>query len=239
MGYFQEKNKVRLNKWIASQGICSRREADRLIEAGKVTVNGEAVTSLGTKINPYKDKVGYTFDPESFRSAKTTVVLNKPDGFVVTASEEEGANIYSLTAGLPDDCRPVGRLDKDSSGIIILTNDTSLPAKIIGEGTHCEKEYFVKTTLTISDPALDKLRHGVKILDDTTLPARIRRESADSFYITLVEGKNRQIRRMCRKVGASVETLIRVRIGNVRIGNLQSGQWRQLTPEELSYFDGL
>jgi pseudouridine synthase len=230
---------IRLNKWIASQGVCSRREADRLIAAGKVIVNGAVETSLGRKIDPRADKVEYAFDKEEFRAEKTTVAFHKPAGYVVTASEEEGPNIYELTGGLPDHVRPVGRLDKDSSGLIILTDDSSLPQKIIGETSVCEKEYFVKTVVPIPDGSLEKLRGGVRIMGEMTRRARIDRMSADSFHMTIVEGKNRQIRRMCRKVGAPVETLIRVRIGTVRLDGIEPGQWRKLDDKEIEYFRNL
>lgn len=228
------KKLVRLNKYIAFQGTCSRREADRLITNGAVLVNNRTITEMGYKIDPTIDKVSYNFDVDTYKSDKTTVMLYKPCGYVVSTQTDEGPTIYELLTELPDDIVPIGRLDKDSSGLLLCTNDTSLPSHIIGENSNCEKEYAVEVNRTLYDNDLKRLRTGVMVLDKMTKPAVVRRLKRNSFKIILTEGRNRQIRRMCEVIGTRVIRLKRFRVGNIWLKNLEPGKWRILDNDEVA-----
>ncbi len=224
---------VRLNKYLAHQGLCSRREADRLIQAGQVKVNGEIEINPARHVHSGLDQIETLFDSQSFSSQKVTLALYKPRGVVVTRSREEGTNVYQLLQDLPDDLNAIGRLDKDSDGLLLLTNDSSLPRYIIDAGNHCPKLYHVRVDRPIQDESLEKMRKGMYILGEKTKPAKVERLATDRFAITLVEGRNRQIRRMCRQAGHVVLELHRVSIGSVTLGRLAPGQWRILDQAEL------
>lgn len=222
---------MRLNKWIASRGIASRRAADRLITEGRVRVNGKTATELGTRIDPDRDRV--EVDTEGL-TAPLYVVLNKPRGYVsVTRPTPEEPRVVTQLVDLPG-LFPVGRLDKDSAGLILLTNDGTLTTAVNHPRARKEKEYEVVVDRPIPDGALRTLARGVPLFGSRTLPARVERLAPDRFRIVLTEGRNRQVRRMCRKVGYAVSSLTRVRIDTIRMDGLAPGRWRHLTPDEVA-----
>ncbi len=221
----------RLNKYIADSGYCSRREADRLISEGRVRLDGR-VGALGDRVLPGMD---VTVDGKrlSGEGEKVYLLLNKPMGIVCTADPREPMNVVDYLA-YPRRVFPVGRLDKDSEGLLLLTNDGEIVNRILRAAGGHEKEYEVRIDRPVTPEFVQQMSRGVPILDTVTLPCRVRRTGERSFNIVLVQGLNRQIRRMCEALGANVTHLRRVRIMNLRLGKLQPGQWRELTEEELA-----
>lgn len=222
---------MRLNKYIASLNIASRREADKLIKDGKVKVNGNIVNNPAIQVEE-KDKI--ICDIENYKSEKIYIKLNKPIGYVVSNNKKEGKPIYRLLDEKLKNLYPVGRLDKDSKGLILFTNDGIFSRKIIGENSDCEKEYYVKLNDNISDGALKKLEFGISLDGKKLKPAIVKRVSKNSFNIILKEGKNRQIRRMCEKVGFEVILLKRIRIAEIYLNELKEGDFEYLTKEEIN-----
>ena len=221
----------RLNKYIADSGYCSRREADRLISEGRVRLDGR-VGALGDRVLPGMD---VTVDGKrlSGEGEKVYLLLNKPMGIVCTADPREPMNVVDYLA-YPRRVFPVGRLDKDSEGLLLLTNDGEIVNRILRAAGGHEKEYEVRIDRPVTPEFVQQMSRGVPILDTVTLPCRVRRTGERSFNIVLVQGLNRQIRRMCEALGANVTHLRRVRIMNLRLGKLQPGQWRALTSAELA-----
>lgn len=222
---------MRLNKYIASLNIASRREADKLIKDGKVKVNGNIVNNPAIQVEE-KDKI--ICEIEDYKSEKIYIKLNKPIGYVVSNNKKEGKPIYRLLDEKLKNLYPVGRLDKDSKGLILFTNDGIFSRKIIGENSDCEKEYYVKLNDNISDAALKKLEFGISLDGKKLKPATVKRVSKNSFNIILKEGKNRQIRRMCEKVGFEVILLKRIRIAEIYLNELKEGDFEYLTKEEIN-----
>lgn len=222
---------MRLNKYIASLNIASRREADKLIKDGKVKVNGNIVNNPAIQVEE-KDKI--ICDIENYKSEKIYIKLNKPIGYVVSNNKKEGKPIYRLLDEKLKNLYPIGRLDKDSKGLILFTNDGIFSRKIIGENSDCEKEYYVKLNDNISDGALKKLEFGISLDGKKLKPAIVKRVSKNSFNIILKEGKNRQIRRMCEKVGFEVILLKRIRIAEIYLNELKEGDFEYLTKEEIN-----
>lgn len=222
---------MRLNKYIASLNIASRREADKLIKDGKVKVNGNIVNNPAIQVEE-KDKI--ICEIEDYKSEKIYIKLNKPIGYVVSNNKKEGKPIYKLLDEKLKNLYPVGRLDKDSKGLILFTNDGIFSRKIIGENSDCEKEYYVKLNDNISDGALKKLEFGISLDGKKLKPATVKRVSKNSFNIILKEGKNRQIRRMCEKVGFEVILLKRIRIAEIYLNELKEGDFEYLTKEEIN-----
>jgi 23S rRNA pseudouridine2605 synthase len=221
---------VRLNKWIAQMGIASRREADRLIDQGRVTVNGTVVAEKGLKVDPDADTV--EVDTAGL-AARTYVALHKPAGYVSLAKPlPDEPNVVTALVDVPG-LFPVGRLDRDTTGLILLTDDGTLVTALNHPGRAKEKEYEVRVDRPVPDGALARLAAGVPLMGTRTRPAKIRRTAPDAFRIVLTEGRNRQVRRMCRKVACNVVALQRVRIDCVALGDLPVGRWRHLTPEEV------
>ena len=222
---------VRLQKFLSAAGVCSRRKGEELIVTGKVAVNGEIVVELGTKIDPGQDQV--EVDGQVIQPAHTLVyiALNKPRDYVSSCSHP-GEKIVLDLVDIPERIYPVGRLDKDSTGLILLTNDGRLHHQLSHPSFDHEKEYDVTVARPISDGALKKMRDGLPLMGTKTRPARITRISPRRFRIVLQEGKNRQIRRMVRKVGNEVTGLQRKRIAGIKLGNLAPGKWRYLSPGE-------
>ena len=221
----------RLNKYIADSGYCSRREADRLISEGRVRLDGR-VGALGDRVLPGMD---VTVDGKrlSGEGEKVYLLLNKPMGIVCTADPREPMNVVDYLA-YPRRVFPVGRLDKDSEGLLLLTNDGEIVNRILRAAGGHEKEYEVRIDRPVTPEFVQQMSRGVPILDTVTLPCRVRRTGERSFNIVLVQGLNRQIRRMCEALGANVTHLRRIRIMNLRLGKLLPGQWRELTEEELA-----
>ncbi|MCL6606175.1 MAG: 23S rRNA pseudouridine(2604) synthase RluF [Paenibacillus sp.] len=220
---------MRINKFISDTGYCSRREADKLVEAGRVTINGEQAV-LGSQAVPGDD---VRIDGQALETESKTVyiALNKPTGITSTTEEHIRGNIVDFV-GHHERIFPIGRLDKDSEGLILLTNDGDIVNKVLrAEGQH-EKEYVVTVDRPITSSFLAGMSTGVKIMGEKTLPCEVTRMTDRVFRIILTEGKNRQIRRMCSAFGYEVRKLQRIRIMNIRLGALQMGEWRDLTPEE-------
>ncbi len=222
---------VRLQKLLSEAGICSRRKAEEHIVAGRVRVNGQVVTELGTKVDAGEDRVEFDGKVISTASKLIYLALNKPLG-VVTSCSHSGERVVTDLIDLPDRVYPVGRLDKDSTGLLLLTNDGMLHHRLSHPSFDHEKEYLVTVAQSITDSALAKMAKGLPLMGIRTRPARIRRLSPTRFRIILKEGRNRQIRRMVRKVGNRVVGLTRIRIANIHLGNLPEGTWRPLTTKE-------
>ena len=222
---------MRLNKYIAYLNIASRREADKLIKDGKIKVNGEIIINPAIQVGE-NDKI--ICDIENYKNEKIYIKLNKPVGYVVSNNKKEGKPIYKLLDEKLKKLYPVGRLDKDSKGLILFTNDGVFSRKIIGEESECEKEYYVKLEGNISEGALKKLEFGISLDGKKLKPAIVKRVSKNSFNIILKEGRNRQIRRMCKKVGFEVILLKRLRISNIYLNDLQEGKFEYLTKDEIN-----
>lgn len=223
---------VSLNKYISASGFCSRREADSYIEAGRVTINDE-VAATGNRV--YENDV-VEIDGEPLQKAAKTVYIayNKPKGITSTTDPADKTNIIAAIRH-PQRIFPVGRLDKDSEGLIFLTNNGDIVNKILRAGNRHEKEYLVSVSPDPTPEFLRKLAAGVRLIPEgKTLPCKVSAVGKHSFKITLVQGYNRQIRRMCSTLGHKVTELRRVRIMNVVLGALPVGSWRYLTTEEVA-----
>ena len=197
---------IRINKYIASSGVCSRREAEKYILDGKVKVNGQVVSELSTKICS-QDKVELDRKQISLEEEKVYIMLNKPRGYVTTSKEQFGRPSVLDLVNIKQRVYPVGRLDMDSQGLLILTNDGEFTNNIIHPTKHIKKEYEVKLSYDISDEDIIKLEQGVDIGDYITRPAIVKRVSNNQILITISEGKNRQIRKMCEAIGNKVKFL--------------------------------
>ncbi|MBA3018874.1 MAG: rRNA pseudouridine synthase [Proteobacteria bacterium] len=222
---------MRLQKFLSSAGFCSRRKAEEYIKDGHVKVNGEVVSVLGTKIDPETDRVEVKGKLVEAKHDLIYIALNKPRGYVASCSQK-GDKIVLDLINIQDRVYPVGRLDKDSTGLLLLTNDGELHLRLSHPSFDHEKEYEVVVVTPISDGALRKMAQGMPMMGTKTRPADVKRISAKVFSIILKEGKNKQIRRMVRKMGNNVVRLKRIRISNIKLGNLPEGSWRYLTEEE-------
>ena len=224
---------MRINKYLSAQGVCSRREADRLLEAGRITVDG--VTAMcGQQVD---DNSVICIDGSRISDEKPQDVLmafNKPRGIVCTTTDNQGKNNIVDYIGYDKRIYPVGRLDKDSDGLILLTNNGEITDKILRSVNGHEKEYVVKVNKKITDTFLKNMADGVylKELDVTTKPCSISRINNYTFRIILTQGLNRQIRRMCQESGYKVESLTRVRIMNIELGGLKIGEYRIIEAKE-------
>jgi len=226
---------MRLQKYLAHQGIASRRESEKLIMAGQVKVNGKIVTKMGVKIDAEKDKVEVNQKALQKRKEQLVyVILNKPTGYVTTCHRtKHEKKIVTDLVKIPERIYPVGRLDKDTSGLLLMTNDGNLTYQLTHPKFEKSKEYEVKVQGKITEGALTKLREGVKLRGEKTSSTQIKRLSGNKFLITLTEGKNRQIRRICRKVGFPVLKLKRVKIKNLDFADVKESKWRFLTKKEV------
>jgi 23S rRNA pseudouridine2604 synthase len=221
---------MRLNKFISETGICSRREADRWIEQGLVTINGVR-GELGTQVAD-GDDVRVRGRPLGARKKSTYIALNKPVGITCTTERHVQGNIIDFV-NHPQRIFPIGRLDKDSEGLILLTNNGDIVNAILRAEHNHEKEYIVSVDKPMTTDFLSGMAAGVRILGTTTRPCKVSRIGKQTFRIILTQGLNRQIRRMCEVFGYAVTRLQRVRIMNVQLGRLKSGDWRNLTEVEL------
>ena len=237
---------IRLSKLMASQGLCSRREADQLIQSGQVSVDGIIIRELGSKVSP-QAKIQLSASANKKRRQLATILLNKPPGIVSNQPEKGYAEASSLIVtenrldSKENGQRPVpaphtlnvaGRLDIDSSGLLILTQDGSIARQLISPDSEIEKEYRVRIQGRVSDKTLSLLRHGLSLDGKALRPAVIRQLEPNLLMFTLKEGRKRQIRRMCELVDLEVKTLTRVRVGRIRLGTLPRGKWRHLSPGE-------
>ena len=222
---------VRLQKYLSSVGFCSRRRGEVYIQEGKIKVNGVVVTELGTKVDPEKDIIEAEGRLLSQKPAPLYIVLNKPRGYV-TSCEQKNENLVVDLIDLPERIYPIGRLDKDSTGLLLLTNDGEVHHRLLHPSFDHEKEYDVTVAGNISDNELKSMADGMVIMGKKTRPAVIRRRSKRRFLIKLKEGRNRQIRRMVAKTGNHVVRLKRIRFANIRLGDLAEGTWRHLSEKE-------
>ena len=223
---------MRLQKFLSQAGVCSRRKGEEYIKAGLVRVNNTVVTELGTKIDPVSDRVEFKGKVVTPENNFVYIALNKPKGYVTSCSQP-GEKIVIDLIDIPQRIYPIGRLDKDSTGLLILTNDGNLHHRLLHPSFDHEKEYDVTVSSPITDGALQNIAGGLPMMGTKTRPAEIIRLSPRRFRIVLKEGKNRQIRRMVRKVGNHVTQLKRLRISNIKLDRLKKGTWRYLTEKEI------
>jgi 23S rRNA pseudouridine2604 synthase len=240
---YDEPEPQRVNRWLAQNGVCSRREAEGLIGRGLISIDGVTVVDAGHKIAP--GQTLFLADAaQSGLASAMTVIVHKPAG-IVSAQPEQGqipavrlltrANLVGESPSVPDrDTRlaPVGRLDMDSRGLLILSEDGVVAKAVIGPASELEKEYLVRVDAAVEPRALSLLRHGLELDGRQLKPARVSVLEPQQMRIVLTEGRNRQIRRMCELVDLAVTDLFRVRVGPLRIAGLPEGRWRVLTPEE-------
>jgi 23S rRNA pseudouridine2605 synthase len=222
----------RLQKVLAQAGLGSRRACEGLIAAGRVQVNGE-VAALGRRVDPGSDAVAVDGVPVGVRPGLVYYLLNKPPGVVSTASDPQGRPVVTGLVPSTPPVHPVGRLDAASEGLLLLTNDGELTFRLTHPSFGVEKEYLVAVEGIVKPGALRRLREGVDLGDGRTSPARVARIGDDVLRITIHEGRNRQVRRMCDAVGHPVRRLVRTRIGPIRIGQLAPGAWRELSQREV------
>ena len=229
---------MRLNKFLASIGVCSRREADKAIEAGRVMINGQVV-ELGATVG---DEDLVSFDGRYIGMGKDVekikpiiIAFNKPEGLVCTTSDNDGAMNVVDYIGMKERIYPVGRLDKDSSGLLLLTNQGSLTNSLLRAANYHEKEYIVKVNKDIDDAFINKMAKGIYLyeLKTKTRKCKVKKLNKNTFSIVLTQGLNRQIRRMCLACGMKVQKLNRVRIVNIKLDGLAIGDYRNLSDEEV------
>ncbi len=233
---------VRVNKWLGQTGVCSRREAEGLIADGLVSIDGEVVTDAGRKILPGQT-LTLNDDAQAELAAGMTLVLHKPVGYVsgqpepgkvpavrlLTAANRLGAGqTPARDASLP----PIGRLDEDSRGLLLLSSDGVVAKAVIGPQSDLDKEYLVVVSGAVTETRLTRLRHGLELDGRALKPARVTQVEPQRLRFVLREGRNRQIRRMCELVGLEVVDLLRIRIGPLSLRDLPEGRWRHLTPDE-------
>ena len=223
---------VRLQKFLSAAGVCSRRSGETLIRAGRVQVNYRVVDELGAKVDPAQDRVAVDGIPVVPEHGMIYIALHKPRGYV-TSCHHPGKRIVLELIDVPVRVFPVGRLDKDSTGLLLLTNDGRLHHRLSHPAFDHEKEYDVTVERPISDGALQRMARGLPILNTRTRPAEVTRVSEKRFRIVLKEGRNRQIRRMVGRVGNEVVSLTRIRFAGLRLGRLPEGAWRYLDDQEV------
>jgi 23S rRNA pseudouridine2604 synthase len=222
---------MRINKYLSERGLCSRREADSWVEAGRVTING-AVASLGTKVQQ-GDTLCVDGRPVGDEKKHVYIALHKPVGIECTTDLRVPDNVIAFVSHR-ERIFPIGRLDKMSEGLLLLTNDGDIVNDLLRARNGHEKEYVVTVDRPVTDDFIRGMARGVKILDQVTAPCRVERVGKNIFRIILTQGLNRQIRRMCEVFGLTVRRLIRVRFVSIRLDGLAPGQWRNLTRNELS-----
>lgn len=240
--------KIRISKLLSEQGLCSRREADMYIEQGLVTVDGVVVTELGSRAFP-NQKIELKKEAKLQQDARVTIILNKPVGYISHFDEDReyqpAASLITpenfFRTHLDSDKKPrfntrglapAGRLDIDSTGLLVLTQDGRIAKLLIGENSPIEKEYLVRVEGELSESGMASLRHGLSLDGIALKPAKVSWQNENQLRFVLREGRKRQIRRMCELVGLKVVGLKRIRIGQIPLGNLPLGQWRYLRPEE-------
>lgn len=235
---------VRLQKYLADAGIASRRKAEELILEGKVQVNGKTVTELGTKVDDKVDAVFYNGKRVINREPMVYIMLNKPEGFVTTVKDQfDRPTVMDLIKKVKERVVPVGRLDYDTSGLLLLTNDGDLTYKLTHPKHNIEKTYLAKVYGTPDDDDVRKFKYGVSIDGRKTEPAKLEVLEENGKFsvcrITITEGRNRQVRKMCDAIKHPVAALKRISTGNLTLGELKKGQYRYLTEKEIKYLKSL
>lgn len=234
---------MRLQKYLATCGVASRRKCETYILEGRITVNGEVITTLGTQVEE-QDEVCFDGNKVELSSDYVYYMLNKPTGYVTTVSDEKGRQtVLELMNDIPERVFPVGRLDLNTSGLLIMTNDGELTYGLTHPKHDVNKTYEVKVRGRVSAASVTKLEQGVVIDGRKTYPAKVKILSSTDrmtwLSITIHEGRNRQVRKMCEAVGHSVAKLTRVSIGKIKVGNLPLGDYRQLTQDEVNYLKSI
>jgi len=237
LGRKNASRKKTLDRVLSQAGIGSRKEARQWIGAGRVAVDGKKIQTPDAWVDPQNQRV--TFDGKPLRAAKKIyLLLYKPKGYVTTYKDPDGRpTVYDLLKDVPEKVFSAGRLDLDSTGLLIFTNDGEFADRINSPESHVPKTYLVKSSLLLTDDQLDQLRRGVTLSDGPTRPAEVKRIRDSGRYtffeITITEGRNRQVRRMVETLGAKVLKLVRTEIGTIRIGDLQIGKYRALSEQEV------
>ncbi len=232
---------MRLQKYIAHAGICSRRKAEEFILKGQIKVNSQIVTKLGTKVDPEQDLILFNNQKIVLKKvSKIYIVVNKPEGYVTSCSQQKTKIILDLI-DIDERIYPVGRLDKDSKGLVLLTNDGALHNKLSHPSYNHEKEYIITTLHSISRTALQNITQGMVISKDKikTRKTKVKKLADNKFNIILKQGKNRQIRKMVGKTGNKVIVLKRIRMANINLGSLKEGKWRYLNQNEIKQLTNL
>ena len=234
---------MRLNKYIASAGICSRRKADELIAAGNVKINGAVMREMGYDVQE-GDRVSVNGRPVEAESNKVYVAVNKPKGYITSMDDDrDRATVAQLVSDIPERLFPVGRLDYNTTGLLLMTNDGDLAYRLTHPKHEVYKTYVALVSGIVSDARLARLRKGVDIGGFVTSPAKVRiikqNQRSTVVEISIREGKNRQVRKMFKAVGNTVIELERIAIGDVRLGHMQQGHYRKLTRREIDYLKGL
>jgi 23S rRNA pseudouridine2604 synthase len=229
-----ENKGIQINKYISNTGFCSRREAEKLIEQARVTINDE-LCLLSARVN-IGDVVEVDGEPLIKKTKPIYIAFNKPTGITSTTDLKDKTNIITFI-NHPKRIFPIGRLDKDSEGLILLTNDGDIVNKILRDGNNHEKEYIVTVDNPLTPEAIMGMSKGIKMLGTITKPCTIKQEGPKRFRIILTQGLNRQIRRMCAIYGYTVKSLKRVRIMHLHLDNLKTGTWRNLTAQEISLLE--
>lgn len=226
-----EDQSISLNKFISTKGLCSRREADKWIEAGRVRIN-KVVARKGNRVYP-GDTVSVDGRKLKVAPQHVYIALHKPAGITCTTDQRDRDNIIDYM-NYPQRIFPIGRLDKASTGLILLTNDGDIVNKILRVENNHEKEYIVSVDKSVSNSFIERMANGIPILGTVTAKCKVQKLKSNVFRIVLTQGLNRQIRRMCEFLGFNVKTLKRVRIMNIKLDGLQVGEWRDLTQEEMA-----
>lgn len=235
---------IRLQKYLADAGIASRRKSEELILAGRISVNGDIVTELGVKVDDKKDKVTFDGNPVSIDSKLVYIMLNKPVGYVTTVKDQfNRPAVVDLLKGVKERVFPVGRLDYDTSGLLLLTNDGDLTFKLTHPKHNVEKTYRAKVFGTPTTIEMSMFRRGLVIEGKKTAPAKISIVESQTKMcvvdISITEGRNRQVRKMCSAIKHPVSTLKRTAIGEIELGDLSVGKFRYLTDKEVKYLKKL
>jgi len=232
----QPSTGIRVNKFLSEAGYCSRREADKYVDLGIITINGEKVV-MGMKVQP-GDEVRVNDKLIGTKAKSVYIAVNKPQGITCTTDQHIDGNIVDYV-NYPERIFPIGRLDKPSEGLILMTNDGDIVNKILRAGNNHEKEYVVTVDKKIDHNFIYNMSNGVPILDTVTNKCKVVQTGPQSFNIILTQGLNRQIRRMCEHFGFRVRRLKRMRIMNLTLDNIKAGEWRHLTQNEMRELNGL
>ena len=224
---------IRLNKYLAMSGVCSRRSADKLITEGKVKINGKVVKELGTVVDEKKDKIDVYNSETKIEKKKVYIMLNKPAGYITTSKEQFGRDYIMQLIHEKERVFSIGRLDQDTEGLILLTNDGEFANELMHPSKKINKTYVAKVSGNISEDKIKKLENGIKIEDYITAKAKVNWIAKDTLEIIIHEGKNRQVRKMCRAVGLKVEKLRRTKIGNLDLENLKVGEYKLFTKKQI------